>query len=682
MKEGRPEMKIKVSFCDLSHDGHFCNAIPYGIVLVAQYTLKEHADKIEADYFKIPGDYLEYLKRGIPKIACFSNYIWSINLSLEIARRIKQISPETIIVMGGPNFPLETEEQETFLLAHPWVDFHVYKEGEQAFKLLFEALLEFGLDAAKLKNSRKVIPSCHYISEGRMVCGLLLPRLKDLDVIPSPFLTGAVDKLLGQPLVPMLQTTRGCPFQCTFCQEGSSYFTKLSRFSPERIREEVEYLARRTVAPALLIVDSNFGMYEEDIAVCKEIAKVQKKYGWPKSVTGFNGKNMKERVLEGVKIVQGEHFLSAAIQSTSPEVLKSVKRSNMKTDRLIGVAMEGEALGANTFSELILGLPGDTKEAHLQSVFALMEAGISVVRSHQFIMLPDSESATKADRARYAMTTRFRVTPKTFASYRFFDEDFYAPEIDEICVANKTMSFEDYKECRLFNLTLEIFYNNGIFLELLKFFRFNNISIASFMQRIHQRASDASSLMAPVYSGFLRETCDLWESREKLDEFLKQPGVMKRLQSGEIGKNEQIEYRGVAVFSHMQDMHTIAFGVAREMLEEQHCMTPQSRNYLQELCEFSLVSKSDLFSVDKIFHQNFHYDFPKLAAVNFNCDPFLHYIPRGIEAEVAHTDDQKDMISRLLTIYGSSSYGVGYILSSGTHMKTLYRKLHHSAHPA
>lgn len=667
-------MKIRASFCDLSHDGHFCNGIPYGVVLVAQYTLKDHADKLEAEYFKKPQEFLDYLERGFPKIACFSNYIWSAELSLEIARRIKERSPETIVVMGGPNFPSDPREHEEFLQAHPWVDFHIYKEGEQAFKLLFETLLEAGLDASRLKESGKELPSCHYIRGGKMVCGPLMPRLKNLDDVPSPYLTGAADKLLRQPLIPMIQTTRGCPFQCTFCQEGNSYFTKLSRFSLERIRDEVEYIARHTDAPHLLVIDSNFGMYEEDILVCKEIAKIQKKHGWPKSVAGFAGKNMKDRVLEGVRIVGGEHFLSAAIQSTSQEVLKNVKRSNIQVDKLIGFASEGEAMGANTFSELILGLPGDTKEDHLRGISELIDAGISVVRSHQFIMLPDSESTSRKDRERFGMVTRFRVTPKTFASYRLLGETFEAPEIDEICVANKTLSFEDYKDCRVFNLTVEVFYNNGIFLELHKFLRLHGIRVSEFIRRVHERATDPAGPLAAVYRGFLEETCDLWESREELQAFIRRPEVMEKLKSGQMGRNEQIEYRGAAVFNHLREMHDISYGVAKEMLEEQGRLGPQGYGYLEELREYSLASKSDLFSVSKSFRLKLHYDFPRLAAANFNADPFSHYVSGGLDVGFAHVEDQRRQINKLLEVYGTSPYSMGYILSSGSHMRALYRK--------
>ena len=80
-------------------------------------------------------------------------------------------------------------------------------------------------------------------------------------------------------------------------------------------------------------------------------------------------------------------------------------------------------------------------------------------------------SAGCSHRARHAhgLKTAFRVMPNTMVEYTFFGERFFAPEIDEICVSNSTLSFDDYLECRLYDLTTEMFYNNAMFDELYKF---------------------------------------------------------------------------------------------------------------------------------------------------------------------------------------------------------------------
>ena len=76
----------------------------------------------------------------------FSNYMWNSELSLALARRIKEYAADTIIVMGGPNYPVVESEQELFLRNHPEIDFHVKGEGEVAFANLMAEFNSFGYE--------------------------------------------------------------------------------------------------------------------------------------------------------------------------------------------------------------------------------------------------------------------------------------------------------------------------------------------------------------------------------------------------------------------------------------------------------------------------------------------------------------------------------------------------------
>lgn len=667
-------MKTIISFADLTHTRHACNAIPYGIALVASYASKNLGNKIEVDLFKYPTDFIEYLEKTIPKIACFSNYIWNMNLSYEFARQIKKKSADSIIIFGGPNYPIETEEQKAFLLLHPDIDFYIYREGERSFVALFNKLLEYNFDFVRIKKSRLNIPNCHYINDGVIIQGNLMHPLSNLDEIPSPYLTGCCDKFLAKGMIPLTQITRGCPFKCTYCQEGNEYFNTIRRFSSKRIKDELEYIAQRTIVPTLIVADANFGMYKEDVEISREIALVQKKYGWPKYFMHVSGKNYKDRILEVAAIIQGSS-LSAAVQSTDEKVLKNIKRENVSLSQMIQVAKERETLGSISFSEVILCLPGDTKDAHFKSILELIDAGIKIVRSHQLIMLPGSEISTKKSREQYDMVTRFRVMPYTVSPYQLFGEIFYAPEIDEICVANASMSFEDYLECRLFNLTVEIFYNDGIFQELLKFLRLHNISIPFFIMNIHKHICSGTGSLSDFYDGFLRKTKELWNNRCELITFLQQPNVIDRYISGELGNNEQLMYRSLTIFKHMDKLHKTAFDIATEMLSQKGCFNERYREYLGELSEFSLLRKKDILSIDIIDEKYFHYDFVDLAVHNFNETPLSYYKPEGINIVFFHTEDQKELISKQIKCYGLSNYGLVRILSYGPPVSNFYRKI-------
>ena len=111
------EKATRITFADLTHTGQLiaANTFPLGISMVAAYAKKHLGDEVDIEVFKYPNEFSEYLDSQIPTIACFSNYSWNLRLSHEFARRIKEVSPKTITVFGGPNFWGEAELQEDFL---------------------------------------------------------------------------------------------------------------------------------------------------------------------------------------------------------------------------------------------------------------------------------------------------------------------------------------------------------------------------------------------------------------------------------------------------------------------------------------------------------------------------------------------------------------------------------------
>ena len=655
--------------------------------MVAAYSLEKFGGKIDAEIFKCPMDYIDYLERETPRIACFSNYIWNLSLSYEIAARIKEQSPQTIIVFGGPNYPLDREEQGAFLRAHPVIDFYVFRNGEVPFSLLFETIENYEFDAQALKADKIAIPGCHYFSEGTFTGGETVAALKELDEIPSPYLTGLCDKFLAdEKLIPLMLTARGCPFKCTFCQEGDDYFNVVRKFSFNRIRDELDYVASRTKNPDLLYADSNFGMYKHDADICREIVRVQESFGWPKYFVGIMGKNNKARVLESAEIIRsgvfggGSVWLSSAIQSTDDKVLEKVKRSNIDASTMVKVANESEAYASNQFSELILALPGDSLKAHFKSVCDLIETGVNVVRSHQYIMLNGSEAATLEGRGEYNPLAKFRVTPHTMHSYSLFGQNIFAPEVDEICVGNDTMTFADYEECRMFDLTVEVFYNNALLLELFKLLKMNGILISSLITRIHERVTSADGPLAELYEGFRRETNELFDSPEQLYDFLHEDGVAEHYKTGKLGNNEQLMYSALIVFRNMKDVHGIAYGVAEELLREKGVHDDWIEGYIAELIQFSLLRKQDMLNTEKVESRIFHYDFIALEKSGFNDDPRQHVRPDGVDIDFTHDGFQRELIVGYCNVYGTSNSGLGNIFGMGKNIRTFYRRIE-AVHP-
>ena len=123
---------IQISFASLTHTGQYTDNYPFGISMVAAYINEYFNDFVDINIYKHPEKFAADLDAKIPSIVCFSSYVWNARLSYEFAKRIKYQSPNTVIIFGGPNFPLVPNEQERFLKEFPCIDFFVFREGEHA----------------------------------------------------------------------------------------------------------------------------------------------------------------------------------------------------------------------------------------------------------------------------------------------------------------------------------------------------------------------------------------------------------------------------------------------------------------------------------------------------------------------------------------------------------------------
>ena len=222
--------KPKIYFADLTHTAQGISAatFPLGISYVLSYAKKHLGADFDVRLFKFPSALEEAIVKEPPKILSFSNYSWNLEISYKMASLAKAHNPNIITVFGGPNFPILVEEKLKFLQARPNMDFYVELEGELGFVDLVKNLGNRGFDASRLKESQDTPLNTNYVWDDQIIFGRP-ERIRDLEEIPSPYLTGAMDEFFDLPLVPMIETTRGCPFSCTFCADGIEMKSKVMR---------------------------------------------------------------------------------------------------------------------------------------------------------------------------------------------------------------------------------------------------------------------------------------------------------------------------------------------------------------------------------------------------------------------------------------------------------------------
>ncbi len=665
---------IDVWLCDLTHTKQTIasNTIPLAIGMIASYLRKHLGESVNIRLFKYPEKLIENLLIKPPRVLGFSNYVWNLDLSYTLAARVKALNPETIVVFGGPNYPKNAPEQESFLKQREMIDFYLYREGEPGLLSLLQALMAHDFHIPETKKAD--LPNCHFLADGKLQAANSNARINLVD-IPSPYTTGLLDEFFDGKLMPLVQTNRGCPFSCTFCAESDPFFDKVSFREPAAVIGELEYIAQRVQGNKnIFIADSNFGMYQQDLVIAKGIAGVHEKYGFPDYIHVATGKNAKERVLEAARLTHGLFRLSASVQSTDPQVLKNIKRRNISPETIISLAQTAGQIGSNTYAEVILALPGDSLEAHFKSLEDVINANLNYIRSFTLMLLKGTELDSPETIARYGLATKYRVLPRCYGVYQFGSDKILSVETEKVCVANNTLTFDDYLECRLFALTIEIFYNDAVLAELLAFLGAYGIRPFEFLKRIHDRRTAFPRALQEMYNDFLRETgAELWDSEEELSAFAKSEQVIQKYVDGEYGSNLIFKYKALSFLKHMAEIHQAALDTAGEIIKEKNIEEPESAlEFLEELMRYSLLRKNNLLETAPSYEETFTYDLAAAAAGGFQGQPGQWKLPDPEKLRFSHDRQQQEIMNGHIREYGLSIVGIGRILSR-VHLKKMYR---------
>lgn len=664
----------KIFLADLTHDGMILssNVFPLSIGLVAAYLIEKRGPQVDVELFKYPDDFSNALLRNQPSIVGFANYSWNSALSRAYAEQIKAQWPETVIVFGGPNYGLTEEEISEFWRRNgDIVDFHVVKEGEEAFLQLFDALNEYGMDLEGFKAAKRVVGNVHYSVGDTIVTGPDLPRV-DLATLPSPYLMGLMDKFFDEKLCPLIHTTRGCPFKCAFCTEGAAYYNLVGQRT-EPLEAEMHYLSSRVRGPGdLFISDANFGMFKQDFDKARIIADCQEKYGYPKYIHVSTGKNQKARVVEIVKSLNGAVSMAASLQSTDETVLNNVSRSNISVEQLAAAGKMANTANTGTYSELILGLPGDSLAAHRNSLRDTVDMRFDNIRMYQLIMLPQTELNTPAMRRKHDMKTMFRIMPRSFGRYSIGDREFVAVESEEILVSNATLPFDDYVACREMDLTIEILHNGRVYTEVVGVCDTYDLSWFDLIMRFFDNRRNISPEITEMYDAFMRGTTErLWANEEVLADYVK--ANIDEMLVDERGTNEMSSGKATAFFLLFEQINAALFRLLRDRLREEGKLDGTAELYLGELERYSLLRKRNLLKSEEEIVEFFSIDLERIAGTGYAVRPEEARLAADRRFVIAHNEHQRHLIGQYAKEFGDSFDGLGKMLMRYPHVHRLFR---------
>ena len=665
--------KKLVYLADLTHKGLVLssNVFPLSIGLIAAYLIDKRPDDFEVELFKYPEDFSSAIEKRKPDVIAFANYSWNFHLGYQYAKIIKKLYPEILIVFGGPNYGLEDEEVNEFWEVYNLIDFYIVREGEEAFLQLLEILLLYNFSAKEVTKNKKKIPNCHYAVDGEVIIGENLPRLA-LEEIPSPYLMGLMDKFFDESLGPMIHTTRGCPFSCSFCTEGAPYYNIVEQRT-ETLKQELHYIAKRIRGPNdLYISDANFGMFKQDIQKAEILVGMQKEYDYPQNIHVSTGKNQKDRVINIAKMLDGALSMAASLQSTDPNVLANVSRSNISIEKLSDAGKLANKVDAGTYSEIILGLPGDSFERHLKSLRDCVDANFDNIRMYQLIMLHQTELNTPASRRKYVIKSRHRIMPRSFGRYSLSGNNFVAVESEEILYEHNTLPFEDYVKARELDFTVELLHNGRVYEELQSFCGIAKLSWFDFILRFYENRRNYGDDICKMYDDFrVGLTEGLWDTREQLE--TSASNNIAHLIEDEKGTNEMSMGKATGFMVLFDQINSILFSEMKSWLKELNILDPETEKYLDETCRFSHLRKINLMGNEDIFIESFNFDFKALEESGFKLIAKEIKLKSPTKFKITHSSHQHKKIDGYIKEFGKIHDGLGKMLMRYPHVHRIFR---------
>ena len=412
-------------------------------------------------------------------------------------------------------------------------------QGERGFVELLERFLACGGDLQRLR--REAVGGCLINAADGALVGADMGTIADLDEIPSPYLTGLLDDFLDQPLIPLLETNRSCPYRCTFCAWGIGT-GKLSRFGMERLLDEIDYIGERcTKSVNMFIVDANFGILERDKEIAAKLYRSLQAHGFPGRVGVQWNKSRPDRILRVAREFRGLAGVGASMQSFDPQVLEAIKRKNQSLDDVITVrrALEEDGIEAPLFSELIVGLPNETWQSHIEGNRKLVDVGAEIY-NYNLHLLPGTEMDAPTTREKYFRRTGWRLHDNAFGIYagvKVF-------EGQEVVLETSTMSMEELRSFRFIHFLLQFMWGRRWYYDFLKFFQGFGVNPVDTILAVADAAIADTGEVGALYGRFKADhDLETFDTAAALYAFWSRPETFERLRSGDYGKlNFQYTY--------------------------------------------------------------------------------------------------------------------------------------------
>jgi hypothetical protein len=329
-------------------------------------------------------------------------YIWNREMVLKLTAALKQVLPEVVIILGGPE---ASGDATTLLLQNPSVDFVVQGEGEESVPELLTQLAQ----GAEVPNVNGIA----VCKEGVVEINGGVRVVANLDCLPFAYQSDMMPNLSNRIIY--YESSRGCPFSCSYCVSSTTSGVRYR--SIDLVKEELRFFIRHGVKQ-VKFVDRTFNVNPE---YYREI--------WRFINAEADSANFHFEIVADIlrnedidwlaSIAEGRFQFEIGIQSTCEETLSAIGRSNAWARLQENVQSLLRGGNIHLHLDLIVGLPYENWRRFQQSFNTVYSLRPAMLQIGFLKLLPGTKICREADEYGYVSLAHppYEILANNFLSY-------------------------------------------------------------------------------------------------------------------------------------------------------------------------------------------------------------------------------------------------------------------------